>query len=105
MNNTDDSVVLKVEKDNSKELLRMKKSNHISENLYNKLWSTDSKPARLYCLKKLHKQNIPLQPVLSLPGSSHENLNKILPKLFDKNEGANTETNTQKHERLLRRLN
>ena len=37
----------------------------------------------------------PVRPVLSLPGSSYENLNKMLAKLLDNIDGANLETNTK----------
>ena len=42
----------------------------------------------------MHKENTPLRPVLSLPGSSFYNLNKVLAKVFEKIEGANIETNS-----------
>ena len=38
--------------------------------------------------------NTPLRAVLSLPGSSYHNLNKVLAKIFEKIEGANIETNS-----------
>ena len=57
--------------------------------------STGAQPDRLYRLAKVHKQGTPLRPVLSLPGSSYDNLNKTLAKYFDEIEGANIETNTQ----------
>ena len=37
----------------------------------------------------------PVRPVLSLPGSSYKNLNKMLAKLFDNIDGANLEINTK----------
>ena len=55
--------------------------------------STGGQPARLYGLAKVHKVNTPLGTVLSLPGSSYYNLNKVLTKFFEKIEGANIETN------------
>ena len=93
--NLTDSVIMKIEKDISKELLAMKKKVRISEALYTRFRSTGAQPARLYGLAKVHKQGTPLRTVLSLPGSSYDNLNKILAKYFDENEGANIETNTQ----------
>ena len=71
----------------------MKKKDEISEALYTWLRSMEEQPARLYGLKKVHKQGTPLPPVLSLPGSSYDPLNKTLAKNFDKIEGANIETN------------
>ena len=92
--NLTDSVIMKIEKDISKELLAMKKKDEIIEAMYNRLRSTGAQPARLYRLAKIHKQGTPLRPVLSLPGSSFDNLNKTVAKYFDEIEGANIETNT-----------
>ena len=63
-----------------------------------------AQPARLYGLAKKHKQGKPLRPVLSLPGSSYDNLNKTLAKYFDEIEGENIETNTQMARRSWRKL-
>ena len=79
----------------NKELLAMKKKDKISEALYTRFRSTGAQPARLYGLAKVHKQGTPLRPILSLPGSSYDNLNKTLAKYFDEIEAANIETNTQ----------
>ena len=57
--------------------------------------SREGQPARLYGLTKVHRAETPLRPVLSLPGSSYENLNKTLAKFFDNIDGANTENNTK----------
>ena len=85
--NLTDNVIMKIEKDISKELLAMKKKVRISEALYTRLRSTGAQPARLYGLAKVHKQGTPLRTVLSLPGSSYDNLNKTLAKYFDEIEG------------------
>ena len=92
---------MKIEKDINKELLAMKKKDEISGAMYNRLRSTGAQPARLYGLAKVHKQGTPLRPVLSLPGSSYDNLNKTLAKYFDEIEGANIETNTQMAREIL----
>ena len=50
---------------------------------------------RVYGLAKVHTLNVPLRPVLSLPGSSNYKLNKVLAEFFEKNEGdSNIETNS-----------
>ena len=67
--------------------------------------STGGQPARLYGLAKVHKVNIPLRPVLSLPGSSYYNLNKVLAKFFEKIEGANIETNSLDAREILESTN
>ena len=99
--NLTDSVIMKIEKDINKDLLAMKKKDEISEALYTRLRSTGAQPARLYGLEKVHKLGTPLRPVLSLPGSSYDNLNKLLAKYFDEIEGANIETNTQMAREIL----
>ena len=73
----------------------MNKRDEISDELYSKMRSTGGQPARLYGLAKVHKDETPLRTVLSLPGSSYENLNKMLPKCFDNIDEANIETNTK----------
>ena len=67
--------------------------------------STGGKPARLYGLAKVHKVITPLRPVLSLPGSSYYNLNKVLAKFFEKFEGANIETNSLDAREILESTN
>ena len=43
----------------------------IGETLYNKMKPMGSQPARLYGLAKVHKNNTPVRPVLSMPGSAY----------------------------------
>ena len=102
---TSDAIVLKIERDINKELLAMRKKDEISESLYTKMRSTGGQPARLYGLAKVHKVNTPLRPVLSLPGSSYYNLNKVLSKFFEKIEGANIETNSLDAREILESTN
>ena len=101
--NLTDSVIMKIETEINKELLAMKKKDEISEALYTRLRSTGAQPARLYGLAKVYKQGTPHLPVLSLPGSSYDNLNKTFAKYFDEIEGANIETNTQMAREILER--
>ena len=49
----------------------------------------------------MHRQGTLLRPVLSLPGSSCDHLNKTLAKHFDKTEGADIVTNTQMAREVL----
>ena len=64
----------------------MKKKNDIRKALWTRLKSTQAQSAKLYGLAKKHKQSTPLRPVLSLPGSSYDHLNKTLAN-SDKIEG------------------
>ena len=86
-----DEVILKIEKEINKELLAMNKRDEISDQLYSKRRSTGGQPG----LAKVHKDETPLRPVLSLPSRSYENLNKILAKFIDNIDGANIEINTK----------
>ena len=102
---TGDAIVLKIERDINKELLAMRKKDETSESLYTRMRSTGGQPARLYGLAKVHKVNTPLRPVLSLPGSSYYNLNKVLAEFFEKIEGANIETNSLDAREILESTN
>ena len=65
-------------------LLDLKKGGFISEEFHNKVRATGSQPARLYGLTKVHKKNIPLRPILSMPGSQYENLSGFLANVLKK---------------------
>ena len=56
-------------------------------------------------MAKVHKVITPLRPVISVPGNSYYNLNKILAKFFEKIEGANTETNSLDAREILKSTN
>ena len=55
-------------------LKTMKEQNQISELMYERLRPSGSQPARLYGLAKVHKQDTPMRPVLSMPGSAYHNV-------------------------------
>ena len=48
----------------------------INKNLYNNMKPKGSQPPRLYGLAKVHKNNIPVRPVLSMPGSAYHGVAK-----------------------------
>ena len=79
----------------NKSLRSLLKNGEIDDDLFKKIKCTGSQPARLYGLTKVHKVNTPLRPVLSLPGSAYDRLNKWLTKFIDKVPGANIETSTE----------
>ena len=57
------------------ELLKgMKSRGEIDDALYKKLKPMGSQPPRLYGLAKVHKNNIPMRPVLSMPGSVYHKI-------------------------------
>jgi len=55
-------------------LKHLRKENKIGEGLFWKLKPTGSQPLRLYGLVKVHKQDIPLRLVLSMPGSAYHKI-------------------------------
>ena len=58
----------------NKSLKEMLAKGLISEELHNHMKSSGGQPARLYGLAKVHKDVIPLRPVLSMPGSPYYNV-------------------------------
>ena len=92
-NGTSDDRRIRTEKPINSSLHQLMKQGKINENIYHRLRTTGSQPARLYGLAKVHKIRTPLRPVLSIPGSSYENLNKFLSPFFRKLPGAIIETN------------
>ena len=50
-------------------LQELKKQNKINEQLFNKAKPMGSQPPGLHGLAKVHKENVPMRPVLSMPGS------------------------------------
>ena len=48
----------------------------LSKDVYNKLKPIGSQPPRLYGLAKVHKSDMPLRPVLSMPGSAYYRIAK-----------------------------
>ena len=68
--------LLKEEQRVSDILTELLKNKKIDEELFNRLHSSGSQPARLYGLAKVHKQDMPMRPVLSMPGSVYYNIAK-----------------------------
>ena len=52
-------------------LKKLNRENMISDLLFQKLKPVGSQPSRLYGLAKVHKHEIPMRPVLSMPGSAY----------------------------------
>ena len=69
---------------------------NVKRNRFVKSRSCGAQPARLYGLAKVHKQVIPLRPILSLPGFCYENLAQSLSKWLEQLPGANIENSTAK---------
>ncbi len=52
-------------------LTSLKEEGKIDEELFNKVKPRGSQAPRLYGLAKVHKNNVPVRPVLSMPGSAY----------------------------------
>ena len=77
--NSKDLIIREEERIN-KELNCLKDEGKISEELFACLKSTGGQPPRLYGLAKVHKDAVPLRPVLSMPGSPYDNLGTAVTK-------------------------
>ena len=92
---------MKVEDQFNRTLKQLADSEKIPMSLCQHLRSTGAQPARLYGLANVHKEATPLRPVLSLPGSCYDKINKWIANLFRRVPGANIETsNTDMKKRL-----
>ena len=49
----------------SERLLTLKRSEHLTEAVYNKISPRDKQPPRIYGLPRIHKANAPLRPISS----------------------------------------
>ena len=94
-NEESDDLTIGTEKLINSSLHQLMKQGKVSEKIYHRLRTTGSQPARLYGLAKVHRIATPVRLVLSIPGSSYENLNKFLSPFFGKLPGANIETNSK----------
>ena len=104
LDNATDDIVSKIEKKINGILLEMKKQDLISDKIFQNLRTIGAQPARLNGLAKVHKNETPLRPILSIPGSSYHNLNKFFTPLFEKVPGANIETSTLETRKKLEML-
>ena len=73
-----DDPTIERERKLSRLLYRLKINGHISEEFYHMARPTGSNPGRLYGLPKIHKNDIPLRPVLSSIGTFNYGLAKAL---------------------------
>ena len=87
-NGESDDLTIKTEKLINSILHQLMKHGKISEKFYQRFKTTGLQTARLYGLAKLHKSGSPLRPVLSIPGSSYENLYKFLFPFFERLPGS-----------------
>ena len=63
-------------------LKSMLEAGKIDKELHASLVARGSQPARLYGLAKVHKNNTPVRPVLSMPGSAYHNVATYVAKCY-----------------------
>ena len=63
-------------------LLRLHKKGALNQEEYNQIRPSGSAPARMYGLPKIHKDNVPLRPIVSSIGTYNYNLAKFLVTLL-----------------------
>ena len=65
-------------------LLDLKKTGYINEQTYYQLKPTDSPPPRFHGLPKIHKQGVPIRPVVSCTGMPLYKLSKFVASILSK---------------------
>ena len=91
----------RTERDLNQHLLLLKKSNKISEEMYKLLCSSDGLAPRLYGLPKIHKEGVPLQPIVSFVNSPTYNVSRYLARVLSPVVG-NTVKNSQHFAEFIR---
>ena len=94
----------RTERDLNQRLLLLKKSNKISEETYKLLRSTDGLAPRLYGLPKIHKEGVPLRPIVSFVNSPTYNVSRYLARVLSPVVGNtdNTVKNSQHFAEFIR---
>ena len=77
------SLVRKLEQNMRKLLLSLKKRKFLSSDLYERLYPNGSSVGRLYGLPKVHKEGVPLRPILSAVGTHNHAVAKYLAELIN----------------------
>ena len=85
-------------------LLEMKKSNQIRDWFSQMVRPTGSQPTRLYGLAKVHKLNVPLRPIMSMPGSSYHSSSVRLAKWLQLLPETNINTNSSHANKFFSRV-
>ena len=70
-------------------------SGDINEALYNEIKPRGSQPARLYGLAKVHKNGVPVRPVLSMPGSAYHRIAMKVSKWLSVVDECKIQSSTQ----------
>ena len=90
-------IIYKIEDKINRTLKQLKDENIISDQIYQSLYSSGSSFSVLYGLPKVHKENIPLRPILAAYNSPNFSIAKFLvPLLNDLATNQYTLTNSAK---------
>ena len=87
--------VLKEEERITSILKDLKERDKITATLYDRLKPIGSQPPRLYGLAKIHKVNVPMRPVLSMPGSAYYKIANQICKWLSVVEECNINSSTK----------
>ena len=69
---------LRIEDKINRNLKKLKDRNALTEDEYKQIYATGTSPGIMYGLPKIHKQNIPLRPILSSTNTPNYKLSKFL---------------------------
>ena len=89
-------LVLKEEERIIEILQDLKKSGAIDKTLYKELYPTGTQAPRLYGLAKIHKEDTPMRPVLSMPGSAYHTVGKKIAEWLSYVPECKINTSTKK---------
>ena len=73
----------KIESHIQRRLLELKKEGLLPSKIYSRIRPTGSQRPRMYGLPKIHKQDVPLRPILSMTGSAQHQLAQWLTSVID----------------------
>ena len=74
---------VKIEAHIQRRLLQLKKEGLLPSKIYSRIRPTGSQRPRMYGLPKIHKQDVPLRPILSMTGSAQHQLAQWLTSVID----------------------
>ena len=96
--------VLKEEERVTNALKKLCNDGKLDDDLRKKLKSTGAKPARLYGLAKVHKDDVPLRPIVSMPATAYDNIGKWISKWLNFVPESRINTSTSDVSKEIRKL-
>ena len=95
-------IIIKEEERINEVIETLQNEGKINTTLASLLTSRGGQPPRLYGLAKIHKDDIPIRPVVSMPGSPYYNIGKKVAEWLERIEESNINCNTPKLMKLLK---